>query len=467
MNHVHVSSPVRRGFSLIELLMAIFILGIGLISIASLFPAGISMQQRAEDEINGPIVAQTALEVLRGRLSAEDFGSWRDFLSAQIEHERWRNGDDAATALEQSVTADLFNLRNEQPAAWLDAQTWPWMRPAMITSVSDPQLAETLKPGTVDVFNALEFAGLAESIGEHTLADDHPWRRMLGFRVRDASNQPVTGLPFHPRHIVMENELGLRLPEPYLSPPRVLITPEERSWPPVDATGRKPLYYWDFAVRRSGSGVQVAIFVYRVKRESISQPAWSSQPIVDPRGLDQAAIPVPWVVDLNEDQGPFAPWWAGLQEGLPGTEPDQFIEPGHPDYGWYWPGQWLVDQVGNLHRIAAGRTEADVQSSFAPVSLTSPVTAPAADFQLDRLDLDADGRTDDPQVFTASVVLPAASMSEMNRPEHFETGMVRNEDLTAEGMPVVDRLWYVPPVVTTEAGFTYRLLPIYVTVADL
>ena len=153
MNHVHVSSPDRRGFSLIELLMAIFILGIGLISIASLFPAGISMQQRAEDEINGPIVAQTALEVLRGRLSAEDFGSWRDFLNAQIEHERWLNGDQAATALEQSVTADLFNTRNEQPAAWLDGQTWPWMRPAMITSVSDPDLAETLKPGTVDVFN--------------------------------------------------------------------------------------------------------------------------------------------------------------------------------------------------------------------------------------------------------------------------------------------------------------------------
>ncbi len=39
----------RRGFSLIELLMAIFILGIGLISIASLLPAGIVLQQRAED----------------------------------------------------------------------------------------------------------------------------------------------------------------------------------------------------------------------------------------------------------------------------------------------------------------------------------------------------------------------------------------------------------------------------------
>ena len=38
----------RRAFSLIELLLSIFILGLGMISIAALFPAGIVLQQCCE-----------------------------------------------------------------------------------------------------------------------------------------------------------------------------------------------------------------------------------------------------------------------------------------------------------------------------------------------------------------------------------------------------------------------------------
>ncbi|MHC4993334.1 MAG: type IV pilus modification PilV family protein [Planctomycetota bacterium] len=63
----------NRGFSLVELLMAIFILGIGVISIASLFPAGIAQQRRSVDDVLGPIVANNALSILRGKLSDGDF----------------------------------------------------------------------------------------------------------------------------------------------------------------------------------------------------------------------------------------------------------------------------------------------------------------------------------------------------------------------------------------------------------
>ncbi|MDP7030264.1 MAG: prepilin-type N-terminal cleavage/methylation domain-containing protein [Phycisphaerales bacterium] len=461
-----LASTTRRAFSLIELLMAIFILGIGLISIASLFPAGISLQQRAEDEINGPIVASRALDVLRGRLSAEDFGSWRDFFNAQLDYAEWLSGEASADQLELDMTATLVGELDESPAAWLDQQTWPWMRPAMITSVTDSDLEGTIKPGTVDVFNSLEQAGRAESIGEHTLEDGHPWKRLLAFNVDDPARQAI-GLPFHPRHIVTEDHNGLRLDPPYLSPPEVLITPEERTWPPADGTGRKPLYFWDFMVRRHGTAVQVAVFVYRVKRESISQPSWVSAPVEDHDNPGTPFIPVPWVVDLNDPDTSFAPWWAGLQEGLPGTEPDQIDDINDPHNGWVWPGQWLVDQMGGVHRIAAGRTSSDIQDGFSPVSLTSPVPAPSADFQLDRLDLDSDGEYRDPQLFTSSIVLPASSMATMNQSEHFRTGMIRSDDPNTPGAAVIDRLWYVPPIVTTLQEQTYRLVPIYVTVADL
>ncbi|MBT4530807.1 MAG: prepilin-type N-terminal cleavage/methylation domain-containing protein, partial [Phycisphaerae bacterium] len=54
---------VHRGFSLIELLLAIFILGIGVISIATLFPAGIAQQLKTTDDVIGPIVARNALSI--------------------------------------------------------------------------------------------------------------------------------------------------------------------------------------------------------------------------------------------------------------------------------------------------------------------------------------------------------------------------------------------------------------------
>ena len=69
----------RRGFSLVELILAIFVLGIGMISIAALFPAGIVQQQFAEDDVFGPIVAKHAMSVLRSRLSQEDFGTFEEF----------------------------------------------------------------------------------------------------------------------------------------------------------------------------------------------------------------------------------------------------------------------------------------------------------------------------------------------------------------------------------------------------
>ena len=73
----HGGTKARRhqaGFSLVEVLLAIFIMGLGVIAVAALFPAGIAQQRRSADDIIGPIVANNALAVLRTRLRAEDFG---------------------------------------------------------------------------------------------------------------------------------------------------------------------------------------------------------------------------------------------------------------------------------------------------------------------------------------------------------------------------------------------------------
>lgn len=66
-------SARRRAFSLVEVLLAIFILGVGVISIAALFPAGIAQQRLSVDEIMGPTVANNAIALIRTKVRAIDF----------------------------------------------------------------------------------------------------------------------------------------------------------------------------------------------------------------------------------------------------------------------------------------------------------------------------------------------------------------------------------------------------------
>jgi hypothetical protein len=221
--------------------------------------------------------------------------------------------------------------------------------------------------------------------------------------------------------------------------------------------------------RRVGGQVQVAIFVYRVKRSSLNAPSWRPQPVVSDGS--EASIPVPWTLDLNDASLPFGPWAVGMvgrshendgdpDDALPGADAGDAFLVDHPDYGWQAPNQWLLDQYGTLHRVASGRVRKEDRT---PVSLSTPVPSPVVSVGLDRLDLDNDRVRVDPQFFTASSILPPMALSEMSRPYDFRTGLVDPTSLA----PVVDRLWYIPPHVETEDGLTYELIPVYVTVANL
>lgn len=439
-------TPGRRGFSLIELLMAIFILGIGLISIASLLPAGIVLQQRAEDELMGPLVAADALELLRARLEPGDFGSWWDFYDAQQDYYRDAGEDAYADSLAASTIGKLWTARESQPAAWLAHDIWPWQRPAVVTSVSDAE-APPASRGTLDVFNALAYDGLAGSVGEHTLPDADPLRRFQFFDPSDG-DQVARGIPFDLFH---------------MSIPRVLITPEERSWPRPDVSARTPKYFWECAFRKIGEEVQVAIFVYRVQRDSLNTPAWTPEAVRDDFTENGSLVPLLRTVNLADTNLPFGPWTVGMDgrrndTQIPGGQDGGAFESGNPNWDWQRRGQYLLDQYGTLHRVLGGR-----DSTESTLTLTTPVPAPVVSTRLDRLDLDQDGSVDDPQMFTASTILPAAAMAAMRRNVDYPAGLMRADSQHA----VVDRLWFLPSDVQTESGMTYQLIPVYATVGSL
>jgi prepilin-type N-terminal cleavage/methylation domain-containing protein len=134
--HGTASKPVpapraARGFSLVEMLLAVFILGIGVISIAALFPAGIALQRQATDDTLGPIIAKNAFATIRSKLSQDDFGGFNDFGLAPV----YQSGVGPAGTIRPVGGADIPQLGGD----------WGWMRPAFYTNNNSAAV------GTIDM----------------------------------------------------------------------------------------------------------------------------------------------------------------------------------------------------------------------------------------------------------------------------------------------------------------------------
>lgn len=140
----------RRGFSLIEVLLAVFILGIGIISIGAIFPAGIVQQRQSLDDALGPIVADNALAILRAKLSQSDFGFAEDF-----------DGFPLGLLDIASFEGTYGEL---DPAAPRTLGDWGWRRPALALAeigsfqTNYPSLGggdPTVAAGSTIVFNTI------------------------------------------------------------------------------------------------------------------------------------------------------------------------------------------------------------------------------------------------------------------------------------------------------------------------
>jgi len=437
----------RRAFSLIELLLAIFILGLGMMSIAALFPAGIVLQQRAEDELNGPLVAQHAMGVLRSRLSPDDFGSWWDCLRLQAQlHDGQTPG--AGQTLLSETRGTLAGASTLQLAAWLRLSDWPWLRPSVV--VNDTTGMNQV--GAIDIFNATGWASPGSTVGEHTSDASHNWRRFLSFDPEDDGQAPI-GIPFDPQSNIVDGDLV---------PPRVLITPAERSWPPADGSGRRPKYFWDCVFRKVGDRVQVAVFVYRARAAVMASPPYRPGMTVLDSGAGQAPA-IPWRQELQLTSG-MVQWQPGegtSADPLPIyiTSPDINAH----DRAWMQSGQWIMDQLGTVHRVASGR---DRNNSVNNVVLTAPVPGPLVGAMLDRNDVDGDGSIDDVALFTASTALPPRTYVAMNR-DDFKGGVLRHNTFIHQYMKSVDNIFYMPSELTDASGAVYYIEPVYIVVEDL
>lgn len=421
----HSRSGGRRAFSLIELLLAIFILGVGIISVAAVFPAGIIQQRRAQDDVLGPVVAEAALATLRSKLSHQDFGTFEEFGVFRDQLAGWAG---------QLTNADsTMNL--------LDVSTkfgdWPWIRPSMCVATDSSTGPNSLTPfGDIDVFSARFVRSSGENPGQG--GNDWPSNSattefaaggpLVGVYAGSDPGSFLYGVPFNRRRFgFTDGEVE----------PRVTFSQEDRCWPagsgferiyaPDGPFAEKPQYVWDCMFRRFQGRVQVAIFVYRVKTQNAAGPYRTTGD-----GERSASTPpLPCRVDL-----PLRGAFGGHEELRPQGDPDlgpSFVPQPLLDQGeialspvwagWQAPGQWILDPWGRIHRVVQGRRTSEQET----VRLARPIPRQAP---------------------SSAIVDPVL------------TGSADDwESRSSE----VRSIWFIPP----STGSGVSLEPVYVTVREL
>lgn len=343
-----------RGFSLVEMLLAVFILGIGVISIAALFPAGIALQRQASDDVVGPIVAKNALAAIRSKLGQEDFGSFEDF---------------GLFPSYNAVVAGTFKTSGGAIVPQVSGD-WCWMRPGFMFNPDNN--------GTVDIFSA---AYTRQNLDQPL--QPFPPTTQKATEIPDGINftadAKLFGIPYNPKKYPLFTNPSFGSQLDYVSQrvlePAFTFTQAERSYP--QGTTAPAQYYWDCMFRRNGGRVQVAVFVYRVTAPGGDPRPYTVQRI-DPNTL---GTPPTGTMDATQFTPPVPMAYYGPNPGLaiswpnrggttpdelPGTGPATPFGAGKTWDDWMAPAQIWVDNLGNQHEVLRGRLVAGTAAGAFP-----------------------------------------------------------------------------------------------------
>ena len=363
---------MRRAFTLVELLLAVFILGIGVLGVAALLPSAIAMQQRANDDVVGPIVADNAIAIIRSKLTPDMFGTLEEFNIAV----------DISSPVDPASGNGTISVRPPNIPG-----DWGWKRPPTLVSAGSPPPSSARFIGALDIFGGIAAQGTLRA-GVAALSETPAAGAMQGI--------PWSRRVFDPTFRVTNAVAGIYTPPNPQFTPAILITQGERCYPmSSEATypQPRPQYVWDCMFRRFEGRVLVAIFVYRVSTaggdiagvardvgNSVDRNALAPYRVGLPTaGPGPNGIPpaMPMSVILPANQA----WRYGGTDSNPATVFDNArllgtdaATAGPPAElpiaaTWQAPGQWIVDEYNVVHKVASGRRS----TREGPVFLTRPV----------------------------------------------------------------------------------------------
>lgn len=245
-----------HGFSLIEVLIAVLVLGVGLLGLASVFPVVISQQRDATDIIRGGVASGAIRDQIRSNpdilyeLISQDGVADRD--EGDLDGDRAPNDlNDFATDGDSDGVPDSFNVQQgEEPIFGHDAQFNPSAIPNPtndgngrfnpFTGYSYLWEADWQWSGSFTPLNAPQTVGVGPWLNEY--------RQDGGVRFRDTRERQLAGVG----DAVPDLSVLARLyPRPYSLP--------------GDSSFDGPQFVWDFVPRRRPSGdLQIVVFVRRI-----------------------------------------------------------------------------------------------------------------------------------------------------------------------------------------------------------
>lgn len=301
---------VRRGFSLIEVLIAVLVLSLGLLGLAAVFPVVIAQQRDAVDRTRGAIVAETVQHLLTDAENLVSFeGLRRDYLFSM------QNGSPS------DVCRTGMDL-NPEYMTFLWEPTWRWANSGGGHWTQDP------------LVNYQRYGDLFVGYG-----------RTYTLECYDLESQPEQ------QYIVPVT--GRLFPQPY--------------------SGEEPQYVWDIVPRRvflggHKSGLEIAVFIRRIDPRIAVPRGYTLSDVLTANRLPANQQRLPLGVDgQGRPTGTGAPVDGSGTYSLPQVAP-VFVRSSEPNMlvlsgtasaqeRQRWsaqvavPGQIVVDNLGNVLNV--------------------------------------------------------------------------------------------------------------------